>query len=108
MRAARGYVFDQVAFDAAYGRLEELLATEARVVEVAVPLKALTTTSGVEEIGLPGNLVLRSMSDRQMSAAISYLAVPAVFAGGPNSVTMSRFHQWALTRCTHKSTSTAV
>ncbi|MEU2171714.1 hypothetical protein ACH47V_32585 [Micromonospora chersina] len=100
VRAARDYVFDQVAFDAAYGRLEEgLLATKARGVEV-VPLMAFTATSGVEEVDLPGNLVLRAMSDRQVSAAIGYLAVPAVFAGGPNSVTVSRFHQWALTRCT--------
>ncbi|MEV6377673.1 hypothetical protein [Micromonospora musae] len=98
--AIRSYRFDQDAFDAAYSRLEEgLLATRARLVEV-VPLNAFTPTAGIEEVTLPDGLVLQAMSDRQVSAAIGYLAVPIAFAGGPNSVTVSRFHQWALTRCT--------
>ncbi|WP_205809345.1 hypothetical protein [Micromonospora sp. HNM0581] len=98
--AVGGYRFDQEAFDAAYSRLEDgLLATRARLVEV-VPLNAFTPTAGIEAVTLPDGLVLQAMSDRQMSAAIGYLAVPIAFAGGPNSVTVSRFHQWALTRCT--------
>ncbi|WP_222947239.1 hypothetical protein [Micromonospora aurantiaca (nom. illeg.)] len=98
--AVRGYRFDQDAFDAAYRRLEEgLLATRARLVE-AVPLNAFTPTAGIEAVTLPDGLVLQAMSDRQMSAAIGYHAVPINFAGGPNSVTVSRFHQWALARCT--------
>lgn len=98
--AVRGYRFDQDAFDVAYSRLEEgLLATRARLVE-AVPLNAFTPTAGIEAVTLQGGLVLQAMSDRQMSAAIGYHAVPVTFAGGPNSVTVSRFHQWALTRCT--------
>ena len=98
--AAGGYRFDQEAFDAAYSRLEDgLLATRARLVEV-VPLNAFTPTAGVEAVTLPDGLVLQAMSDRQMSAAIGYLAVPITFAGGPTSVTVSRFHQWALTRRT--------
>ncbi|MFG1834132.1 hypothetical protein [Micromonospora chersina] len=100
VQVVRSYRFDQDAFDAAYSRLEEgLLATHARLVE-AVPLNAFAATSGIDEIVLPGGLVLHAMSDRQISAAIGYLAVPVAFAGGPNSVTVSRFHQWALTRCT--------
>lgn len=98
--AVGGYRFDQEAFDAAYSRLEDgLLATRARLVEV-VPLNAFTPTAGIEAVTLPDGLVLQAMSDRQVSAAIGYLAVPIAFAGGPNSVTVSRFHQWALTRCT--------
>lgn len=98
--AVRGYRFDQDAFDVAYSRLEEgLLATRARLVEV-VPLNAFTPTAGIEAVTLPDGLVLQGMSDRQVSAAIGYLAAPITFAGGPNSVTVSRFHQWALTRCT--------
>lgn len=98
--ASRSYRFDQDAFDAEYSRLEDgLLATWARLVEV-VPLNAFTPTAGIEAVTLPDGLVLQAMSDRQVSAAIGYLAVPIAFAGGPNSVTVSRFHQWALTRCT--------
>ncbi|WP_326564413.1 hypothetical protein [Micromonospora peucetia] len=98
--AVRSYRFDQDAFDAAYNRLEDgLLATRARLVE-AVPLNAFTPTAGIEAVTLPDGLVLQPMSDRQVSAAIGYLAVPITFAGGPNSVTVSQFHQWALTRCT--------
>ncbi|MFB9235027.1 hypothetical protein ACFFWC_05680 [Plantactinospora siamensis] len=98
--AVRSYRFDQDAFDPAYSRLDEgLLATRARLVEV-IPLNAFTPTAGIEAVTLPDGLVLQAMSDRQVSAAIGYLAVPIAFAGGPNSVTVSRFHQWALTRCT--------
>lgn len=98
--ALRAYRFDQDAFDVAYSRLEEgLLATRARLVE-AVPLNAFTPTSGVGTVTLVDGLMLQAMSDRQMSAAIGYQAVPVTFAGGPNSVTVSRFHQWALIRCT--------
>ncbi|WP_422750492.1 hypothetical protein [Micromonospora sp. WMMD1219] len=98
--AVGGYRFGQEAFDAAYSRLEDgLLATRARLVEV-VPLNAFTPTAGIEAVTLPDGLVLQAMSDRQVSAAIGYLAAPIAFAGGPSSVTVSRFHQCALTRCT--------
>ncbi|WP_249412378.1 hypothetical protein [Micromonospora endophytica] len=87
--AVRGYRFDQDAFDAAYSRLEEgVLATRARLVE-AIPLNAFTPTAGIEAVTLSDGLVLQAMSDRQMSAAIGYHAVPITFASGPNSVTAS-------------------
>ncbi|WP_435090641.1 hypothetical protein [Micromonospora aurantiaca (nom. illeg.)] len=93
--AVGGYRFGQDAFDAAYSRLEDgLLAVRARLVEV-VPLNAFTPTAGIEAVTLSDGLVLQAMSDRQVSAAIGYLAVPIAFAGGPTSVTVSRFHQWA-------------
>ncbi|SDU62590.1 hypothetical protein [Prauserella endophytica] len=92
----RTYEFDEAAFDLHYNRLEAgLLADTVRLVEF-IPLNGFV--SSMDEIALPGGVVLRPMTDRQMSRAIQVLAAPAEFSGGPNSVQVSRFHQWAVTR----------
>jgi hypothetical protein len=52
----------------------------------------------MSDIALADGVVLRPMTDRQVSRAIQVLAVPAEFSGGPNSVQVSRFHQWAVMR----------
>lgn len=49
-------------------------------------------------IALADGMVLRPMTDRQISRAIQVLAVPAEHSGGSNSVQVSRFHQWAMMR----------
>jgi len=92
----RVYEFDEAAFDLHYNQLEAgLLVDTVRLVEF-VPLNGFT--SSMAEIALPDGVVLRPMTDRQMSRAIRVRAVPAEFSGGPNSVQVSRFHQWAVTR----------
>jgi hypothetical protein len=92
----RTYEFDEAVFDLHYNQLETgLLAETARLIEF-IPLNGFV--SNMTEIALPGDMVLRPMTDRQMSRAIQVLAVPAEFSGGPNSVQVSRFHQWAATR----------
>jgi hypothetical protein len=63
-----------------------------------VPVNAFVAVSGIGTVDLPDGFVLRQLSDQQISAAIGCYAVPAEFAGGPNTVTVSRLHQWALTR----------
>jgi hypothetical protein len=94
--ATRAYEFDEAVFDLFYNRLEAgVLANMVRLVEF-VPLNGFT--SSMAGIALPDGMVLRPMTDRQMSRAIQVLAVPAEFSGGPNSVQVSRFHQWAVTR----------
>jgi hypothetical protein len=94
--ATRAYEFDEAVFDLFYNRLEAgLLANMVRLVEF-VPLNGFT--SSLIDIALSDGVVLRPMTDRQMSRAIQVLAVPAEFSGGPNTVQVSRFHQWALTR----------
>jgi len=90
----RAYQFDEAVFDARYAGVEAgLFAREVRLVEF-LPLNGFT--SSLEELQLPDGLVLRPMTDRQISEAIRVLAVPAEFGGGPNNVQVSRFHQWAL------------
>ncbi|WP_409496001.1 hypothetical protein [Amycolatopsis sp. cmx-11-12] len=92
----RTYAFEEAVFDLHYNRLEAgLLADTVRLIEF-VPLNGLTAT--MAEIVLPDGVVLRPMTDRQMSRAIQVLAAPAEFGGGPNSVQVSRFHQWAVTK----------
>src|SRR6266511_6049331 len=93
--ATRSYQFDAAEFDLHYSRLEAgLLADVIRLVEF-VQLNGFT--SNMEQVTLPDGLVLRPMTDPQMSQAIQALAVPAEFSGGANTVQVSRFHQWALT-----------
>ncbi|MGH3822312.1 MAG: hypothetical protein ACRDRA_05670 [Pseudonocardiaceae bacterium] len=88
------YRFEEAVFDTLYGRLEAgLLADEVHLVEF-LPLNGFI--SCIEEVELSDGLVLRRMTDRQMSAAIGVLAVPAGFGGGPNSVDVSWLNQWAL------------
>jgi hypothetical protein len=92
----RGYDFDDAVFDVLYDRLEiGLLADAIRMVEF-VPLNGFT--SNLPEVALPEGVVVRPMTDRQISQAIQVLAVPAEFSGGPNSVRVSRFHQCAVMR----------
>jgi hypothetical protein len=92
----RTYVFDEAVFELHYNRLEAgLLADTVRLVEF-VPLNGFMAT--MAEIPLSDGMVLRPMTDRQMSRAIQVLAAPAEFSGGPNSVQVSRFHQWAVTK----------
>lgn len=92
----RTYEFDEAVFDLLYNRLEAgLLADTVRFVEF-IPLNGFVSSTA--EIALPSGVVLRPMTDRQMSRAIQVLAVPAEFSVGPNSVQVSRFHQWAVTK----------
>lgn len=93
--AAHTYEFSGPGFQTHYSRLEAgLMVDFVRLVEV-VPLSGFVSNMG--EIALADGLTLRPTSDPQMSKAIQFLAVPAEFAGLANSVTVSRFHQWALT-----------
>jgi hypothetical protein len=93
--AAGAYEFSAAGFEELFGRLEAgVLADVVRLVEV-LPLNGFV--SNEDEISLGDGLILRPMSDLEMSRAIQFLAVPAEFAGLANSVTVSRFHQWALT-----------
>ncbi|MGH3975876.1 MAG: hypothetical protein ACRDS9_21480 [Pseudonocardiaceae bacterium] len=81
------YRFDETVFDAQYGRLEAgLVVDEVRLVEF-LPLNGFI--SSFEKVELSDGLVLLPMTDRQMIAAIRFLAVPAEFGGGPNSVEVS-------------------
>lgn len=92
----RTYDFDEAVFDRHFARLDVgLRADTIRFVEF-VPLNGFT--SSMADIALADGVVLRPMTDRQISRAIQVLAVPAEFSGGPNSVQVSRFHQWAVMR----------
>ncbi|MDX8031743.1 hypothetical protein SK803_16075 [Lentzea sp. BCCO 10_0856] len=92
----RAYLFDETVFDLHYNRLEAgLLGDTVRFVEF-IPLNGFT--SSMAEIVLPDGVVLRPMSDRQISRAIQVLAVPAEFGTGSNSVQVSRFHQWTVAK----------
>jgi hypothetical protein len=97
--SSRVYGFDQAVFEQHFGRLDAGLRTDTiRFVEF-VPLNGFTSsTSG---IALADDVVLHPMTDRQISRAVQVLAVPAEFSGGPNSVQVSRFHQWAVRREQH-------
>jgi hypothetical protein len=90
----RTYEFNETVFDLHYNHLEAgLLSNTVRLVEF-VPLNGFASSTA--EIALPDDVVLRPMTDRQLSRAIQVLAVPTEFSGS-NSVQVSRFHQWAVT-----------
>lgn len=94
--ASRSYEFNEALFELQFNRLDAGLRSDTiRFVEF-VPLNGFT--SGMADIALADGVVLRPMTDRQVSRAIQVLAVPAEFSGGPNSVQVSRFHQWAVMR----------
>jgi hypothetical protein len=94
--ASRSYKFDEAQFELQFNRLDAgLRADTIRFVEF-MPLNGFT--SNMADIALADGVVLRPMTDRQVSRAIQVLAVPAEFSGGPNSVHVSRFHQWAVMR----------
>ncbi|MDX8036936.1 hypothetical protein SK803_42645 [Lentzea sp. BCCO 10_0856] len=94
--ASCSYEFDEAAFELQFERLDAGLRSDSiRFVEF-VPLNGFTAS--MAEIALADGVVLRPMTDRQVSRAIQVLAVPTEFSGGPNSVQVSRFHQWAVTR----------
>jgi len=93
---SRSYDFDEAVFEQHFTRLDAgLRADTIRFVEF-IPLNGFTAS--ISDIALADGVVLRPMTDRQISRAIQVLAVPAEFSGGPNSVQVSRFHQWAVTR----------
>lgn len=93
---SRSYFFDEAVFDQHFDRLDAgLRADIIRFVEF-IPLNGFTSSTA--DIALADGVTLRPMTDRQISRAIQVLAVPAEFSGGPNSVQVSRFHQWAVTR----------
>ncbi|MGH3852491.1 MAG: hypothetical protein ACRDR6_03145 [Pseudonocardiaceae bacterium] len=90
----RSYQFDEAVFDVHHDRLEAgLLADHVRLVEF-LPLNGFI--SSFEEVELSDSVVLRPMTDRQISAAIRVLAVPAELGGGPNNIEVSWLNQWAL------------
>lgn len=92
--STRTFQFDEATFNAHYARLEAgLLADEIRMVEF-LPLNAFT--SPFEQIEIADGLVLRPMTDLQMSAAIRVQGVPGQFGGGPNAFEVSYLNQWAL------------
>ncbi len=92
----RTYDFNEAVFEQHFNRLDAgLRADTIRFVEF-VPLNGFT--SSMSDIALVDGVVLHPMTDRQISRAIQVLAVPAEFSGGPNSVQVSRFHQWAVMR----------
>ncbi|MEU4765620.1 hypothetical protein AB0H12_20420 [Actinosynnema sp. NPDC023794] len=94
--ASRSYEFNEALFEQQFNRLDAgLRADTIRFVEF-IPLNGFT--SSMADIALVGGVALRPMTDRQVSRAIQVLAVPAEFSGGPNSVQVSRFHQWAVMR----------
>ncbi|MET7391871.1 hypothetical protein ABZS66_00020 [Dactylosporangium sp. NPDC005572] len=95
--AQRGYAFDERIFDQHFVRLEHGLLDEKAHLVQFVPFNALLVTSDVESVDLGDGYVLQPLTDRQLSAAIGYHAVPAIFAGGTNSVEVGRAHQWGLT-----------
>lgn len=94
--ASRSYEFDEAAFELQLNRLDAGLRSDTiRFVEF-VPLNGFT--SSMADIAFADGVVLRPMTDRHISRAVQVLAVPAEFSGGPNSVQVSRFHQWAVMR----------
>lgn len=94
--ATRAYVFDKALFKQHFHRLDDGLRSDnIRFVEF-IPLNGFS--SSVSDVDLGDGVVLREMTDRQISHAIRALAVPAESSGGPNSVQVSRLHQWALMR----------
>lgn len=97
VEASRTYVFDRDVFDAAYARVEAgLLQDTVHMVEV-VPLLGFDTCFD-PELSLSDDLVIRLMTDAELSAAIQIQGVPLDAISGTTAPQISRFHQRALTK----------
>lgn len=95
VRQTGAYHFDEAVFDQVYRAFERGFgAKQVHMVEVR-PLNGFTSTETA--IVLPDGLVLRPMSDLEVSEALRRQAVPRMNGGGVNGARVSRFDQWALT-----------
>jgi Apea-like HEPN len=89
------YEFVQDVFRKPYARFESGFGADTITMVEFLPLNGLE--AALARMELPDGLVLQPMTDGQMDAAISALAVPRVSANNVNGAQVSRFDQWALT-----------
>ncbi|KAA9375957.1 hypothetical protein F5972_24870 [Microbispora cellulosiformans] len=90
------YTFDRAAFDSVYERVEAgLLASTVRLLQV-VPLLGFDMALHAQVV-LGDGLVIRSMTDLELSAAIQ-TGLPDQAASSTLSRTVSRFYQHAVTK----------
>lgn len=89
--ATASYEFDERVFDQIFDAFDRGLSSDTVHMVEFLPLNGFESNEDV--IPLPDGLVLRRMSDRQMSAAIDQLAVPHMTGGSVNGVRVSRFDQ---------------
>ena len=98
VEASRTYSFDHDVFDAAYARVEAgLLADTVRLVQ-AVPLLGFETAV-YPEVRLGGDLVIRLMTEPELSAAVE-LGLPAQAPTTPLGRMVPRTYQYALVKVT--------
>jgi hypothetical protein len=96
VEASRAYRFHRNAFEDAYAAMEAgLLAETVRLVEY-VPLLGFGISSSLSGVALPDGLVIRQMSDVELSEAVRVMGIPIGQFTSTNSLTLSRLHQNAL------------
>ncbi|MEU6623352.1 hypothetical protein ABZ926_21635 [Streptomyces litmocidini] len=96
IEAVRAYRLDDDAFESAYAAVEAgLFAENVRLVEY-VPLLGFDMSHSLAGVGLPDGLVVRPMSDVELSEAVRVMGIPIGQFTSTNSLMLSRLHQNAL------------
>jgi hypothetical protein len=99
VKETRSYEFDDVTFNGIYANFERQFRAETLHMVEYRPLNGFVSND--DAVLLPDGLVLRQMTDHQISAAIGVQAVPRLHGGNRvNGARVSRFDQRALVRVT--------
>ncbi|MCJ1679708.1 hypothetical protein MTF65_20655 [Streptomyces sp. APSN-46.1] len=89
--------FEQETFDAAYRRLEAVLAAGTVTFTDFAPLLGFDGDQSVEGQQITAGVVLRRMTDIEISLAVQRAAIPIDQYMTTTMMLVSRFNQWALT-----------
>ena len=95
--ATGSWNLDEAVFEPLYERLEQgLMQDTVRFIDV-VPLLGFSASSDLDGTEVTDGVVLRQMTDRELSHAVQFAAVPVDRYLATTSLQVSRLNQWALT-----------
>ncbi|HET6353449.1 hypothetical protein [Streptomyces sp.] len=94
--ATRSWELDEAVFDRLYLRLQQGLAQDTVRFIDFVPLLGFTASTSLAGEELVGQVVLRPMTDRELSHAVPRAAVPIDGYVATTAHQISRFYQWCL------------
>ncbi|MFJ5778794.1 hypothetical protein [Streptomyces sp. NPDC093094] len=95
--ANESWTFEQETFGVAYERLEAGLVVDTVTFTDFAPLLGLDGSQDIEGEEIAEGVVLRRMTDNEISVAVQRAAVPIEEYLTTQTIQVSRFNQWALT-----------
>ncbi|MFC8247474.1 hypothetical protein [Streptomyces chartreusis] len=91
------WTFGQESFVVAYERLEADLLVETVTCTDFAPFLGFDGSQDIEGEEIAAGVVLRRMTDKEISIAVQRAATPIEQYLSPQTIQVSRFNQWALT-----------